>query len=72
MELSIISMTFLHSQESVPHLAILHQDASDERHLVTYTVSFDKQELVPHSFGQSRLDPGASILISVPLASGMS
>ncbi|KAJ3288595.1 DNA damage-binding protein 1a [Borealophlyctis nickersoniae] len=69
-ELNVISMAFLHAQHPKPILAVLAQDTKENRYLETYVVDQNVKDLQTWTLKQNQVEPGASMLIPVPLATG--
>ena len=45
---------------ATPTIAVLHEDAKEQRHVKTYAVSLHDKELVEGPWQQQNLDPGAA------------
>ncbi|KAI9594127.1 mono-functional DNA-alkylating methyl methanesulfonate N-term-domain-containing protein [Syncephalis fuscata] len=69
-ELLVVDIAFLHTESDQPLLAVLYQDAHFSRHLKTYRINMGEQELVAGPWSCGNVDPGATLLVPVPLPMG--
>lgn len=58
------------SSSSKPTIALLHEDASGQRHVRTYEINSKERDLADGPWSLSGCDPGATTLAAVPSALG--
>lgn len=77
-ERTVLAMTFLQTtNEALPHVCLLHQDARSAQHVTTHVVELSRKQLILHGnhsasthlsewLKKSRIDGGSSALIPIP------
>jgi DNA damage-binding protein 1 len=76
-ERTVLAVTFLQTtNEAMPHICLLHQDARSAQHVTTHVVDISRKQLILHGnhsaahwgewLKKSRVDGGSSALIPIP------
>jgi hypothetical protein len=69
--MDVISCCFLEGFTESPRLAVLYQDAKEQRHISLCDVSLADKDMTDFASPMNRkVEAGASMLIPVPVAAG--